>query len=260
MLLPVASLQRKAGVDLKKGRGEYSMRLSIASISLALILVIITSSAAVAACEMSPRADIQVIADPGSVAVATHFSLQQINRLADDMGYIGKGLRLGFYVGTLSDNVSATLEVGPETPCTRHIRLEVGLSLVGRRIEIGRELRQQPCLFSAALQHYKKKSNADESAFAQYVESTAATLRATPLPAVDIPPDRQLDDTSRRQLEQWVKARLDQSLTAFHEARIAAVQAIDTPEEMGQLAQSCRPNTWSRSLDEGATGTLGLHL
>jgi hypothetical protein len=232
----------------------------VLAVSLALVSVIITSSAAAAACDMSQRADVQVIAKPESVALATEFSLEQINRLARDTGYVGKGPRLGFYVGTFLDTVSATVEVGPETPCTRHIRIEVDMSLVGRRIEIGRELRQRLCLFSAALQHYKKKANADEGAFAQYVESTAAMLRATPLPAVDIRPDGRLDGESRRQLEQWVKKRLGQSLTAFREARITAQQAIDTPEEIGRLTQSCTPNTRSRSPDEEAPETLGLHL
>jgi hypothetical protein len=93
------------------------------------------------------------------------------------------------------------------------------------------------------VQHYERKAKADEIALARYIDSTAAALRATPLPAINIPADQPLDAASRTDLEAWVKTQVEPTLDAFHAARIAAQQAADTPEEMERLAQACTKAT-----------------
>ena len=168
---------------------------------MALILVAAAPSVTVAACDISPKWNIHVIAEPGPVVVATDFSLARIAKLARDAGSAGKSAPLGFYAGTVSHKVSVSLKAG----CPSIIEIKLEMQLMDRRIEIGQELQQHPCQFSAALQHYAKIARADESSFAQYVSITASTLRDTPPPTVNIPADRSLDDASRVQLQQWVK-------------------------------------------------------
>lgn len=194
---------------------------------------------ALAACEISSKGDIHVVAEPAPVKAATNFSLDQIAELAGGTGNAGAGKPLGFYTGRFLDTMSVSLETGPEVRCTRHVRIEIVMRLVDRRIEIGRELRQRPCLFSAAMQHYEKKAKADEVVFAQYVKSTAVTLEGTPLPAVAVQPDQPLDATSRMQIEQWVKTMVDQVQEPFHSTRLAAQQGVDTPQEMKRVSDAC---------------------
>jgi hypothetical protein len=209
------------------------------TILLAFILVLSISPAAVAECDISPKGNIQMIAESGPVQLASDYSLDQISKLAHDTGNAGKGTRLGFYVGRFMYKISVILEARTDTTCTRHIRVEVDMQLVDRHIEIGQELREKRCLFSAALRHYQKKAKADEAVFAQYVNSTAIALRGTPVPAIGVPRDQPLDDASRAQIEEWAKLLVDQSLSPLHAARVAAQQAVDTPEEMKQLTQAC---------------------
>jgi hypothetical protein len=73
--------------------------------------------------------------------------------------------------------------------------------LVDRHIEIGRELRQQPCFFEVARQHYEKKATADEMVFAQYVTVVTTALHTTPLPAMSGSTDDPTDEAAREQIK-----------------------------------------------------------
>jgi hypothetical protein len=118
------------------------MPARLRTLSLVLALFVIPSSAPLAACEVSPNGDIQLIAEPGPVAVATDYSLEQIGKLAGDAGSDSKGAPLGFYVATFLVRTSVSLESDLETKCTRRIRIEITMPLTDRRIEIGREIQQ----------------------------------------------------------------------------------------------------------------------
>jgi hypothetical protein len=109
-----------------------------------------------------------------------------------------------------------------------------------RRIELGRELEQDACLLAAALRHYEKKAKADEAVFARYVLAIATTLRATPLPAINLTVGRSLDQPARTRIEQWVDSLVEKSLQPFHDARMATQQAVDTPLELSRLAHACQ--------------------
>ena len=113
------------------------------------------------------------------------------------------------------------------------MQIELTIQLTSRRIEIGREIQRQPCRYRTVLRHYQKKAMADNEAFADYVNTVATTLRNTPMPMIQA-------DTSaaevRHQLEQWVKKVVDQNLQSLQKARRAAFQAVDTADEMRQLA------------------------
>jgi hypothetical protein len=118
------------------------------------------------------------------------------------------------------------------------------LLLVDRHIEIGGELKQQPCLFEVARQHYEKIATADEMVFARYVAVVTTALHSTPLPAMsatDHPPD----EAARKQIERWTTNLVEQNLQSFYDARIMAQQAVDTPEELKRLTQACEQGTRS---------------
>jgi hypothetical protein len=192
-----------------------------------------------AACGVSPRADIQVFAEPGPVSVGSTFSLSEIDQLARETGYGGSGPRLGFYIGRFLDNISVGLEPDLVTGCEERVRVEVHMQLSDRHIEVGRELRHRPCLFTAALEHYEKKAQADETAFARYATAFTTTLRSTPLPTVSLFLNQSLDEDARAQIEEWVTVLMNGSVEALHEERNAAQQAVDTPDELERLERAC---------------------
>ena len=192
-----------------------------------------------AACGVSPRADIQVVAEPGPVSVGSTFSLSEIDQLARETGYGGSGPRLGFYIGRFLHTVAIGLEPDLVTGCAERARVEVHMQLSDRHIEVGSELRQRPCLFTAALEHYEKKAKADEAALARYATAFATTLRSTHLPAVNLFSTQSLDEDARAQIEEWVTVLVNESLQALHEERNAAQQAVDTPDELKRLERAC---------------------
>ena len=115
--------------------------------------------------------------------------------------------------------------------------------LVDRHIEIGRELRQQPCLFEVARQHYEKKATADEMVFARYVAMVTTGLHSMPLPAMSVSTDHPPDAAAREQIKRWTTTLVEQNLQSFYDARIVAQEAVDTPEELKRLGQACEKGT-----------------
>ena len=113
------------------------------------------------------------------------------------------------------------------------------MQLSDRHIEVGRELRHRPCLFTAALEHYEKKAQADETALARYATAFMTTLRSAPLPTVRLSSNQSLDEGARAQIEEWMTVLVNESLEALHEDRNAAQQAVDTPDELKRLERAC---------------------
>jgi len=192
-----------------------------------------------APCDGALQADTRVIAEREPVAAASNFSLDQIAKLAKRSGTAPDSAPLGFYTAQITDSVDVSLEHGVGGACLPHIKVELHLQLARRRIEIGREVVSKPCLYDAVLTHYRKKAAADDAAFAAYVDAVAAALRATPFAGAAAHAEAGLDDTTRTEAERWVTSVVDPLLQSFHGARAAAQRAVDTPEELRNLAQAC---------------------
>ena len=99
-------------------------------------------------CAILPRADVHVVDTPGEVNIDTNFSLDQIAGLAREGGQSNDRPPLGFYVGTFQDTVGVTLTTSSGARCADRILIEVHMQIVNRHIAVGRELQQNPCLFS----------------------------------------------------------------------------------------------------------------
>jgi hypothetical protein len=191
------------------------------------------------ACESGGKPAIHVVGEPSAVNVAADFDLSDLSDLARRAGDAGGEAPLGFYTSTVRHTVSVKFGSGPIASCAEDVQIELDIELVGRRIEIGREVERQACRYSAALQHYQKKAAADREVFADYVNTIAAILAATPMPAIATELGPASDGATRHQIEQWVQHIVDQNLPSLRQARRAAFQAMDTEQEMRQLAEAC---------------------
>lgn len=219
------------------------LRFAVPMVLVGLLGATAIPRVALAACGIALEASFRIHIQTGRVDVATDFSLGEISDQAKASGQASRTASLGFYIARFQHRVFAIVETGPEATCTRHLRINVDLQLVDRRIQVGRELLQQPCLLQAALGHYEKMSVADETVFAQYVNALAATLNSTPVMDDVVPNDRSLEDTLRLHAEQHAKALVNQTLLPLQEARSVALQAVDTPEERRLLGDACRKGT-----------------
>jgi hypothetical protein len=204
---------------------------------LALLAVGIARPA-IAQCDHELTIDTQVIAEPEPVASATDFRLDQIAELAKRSGTMSDTAPLGFYTAQVDDKVNVDLDHDVSGSCLPHVQVQLHLQLVRRRIEIGQELVRTPCLYVAALEHYRRKAAADEAAFGAYVQSIAATLHATPFVGT-AEPAAELDEATRSEVKRWVKSIVDQGWQPFHDARVAAQSEADSPDEQHRLAQAC---------------------
>jgi hypothetical protein len=204
-----------------------------------LLLVIGLSQFSPVACESSVKTEVNVIAEAAPVSVASDFSLADIAALAHRAPHSAVQPPPGFYMSTVVHKVSMQLEPGPTHACAGDLRIDVSIELTGRQIEIGREMTEQSCRYSVVLRHYQKKAAVDGAVFTKYLDVVKAALRATPPPTLQIGTDEDISAATRQRLEQWIKKVVDQHLESYQVARLAAMQAVDTPDEMRQLSEAC---------------------
>jgi hypothetical protein len=213
--------------------------LQPSTVTLSLLLAVSLTHPASAACERGTRPAIHVVAEPTPVTVAADFSLSELSDLAHRAGGSEEHAPLGFYTSTVQQMVNVELGSGPAAACTASLRIELNIQLASRRIEIGREMQRQGCRYSAVLRHYQKKAAADSVVFARYVSVITSTLGTTPVPHVQMDGDDAGAVSGRQQLVQWVQDIVQQSLPSLQKARREAFQAVDTTDEMRQLAEAC---------------------
>jgi hypothetical protein len=207
-------------------------------LSFMLMLGLLNTSAH--PCAILPRADVHVVAAPSEISLDTNFSLDQIAGLAREGGQSNDRPPFGFYVGTFQDTVGVTLTTSSGTRCADRILIEVRMQIANRHIAIGRELEQNPCLFSLALRHYKRKADADEAAIVRYANALAATLSAMTLPSGAIESQDAFYAAGELRIEELVTSLIEKSIEPLHTARIASQQAVDTIEEMTRFAECSR--------------------
>jgi hypothetical protein len=194
---------------------------------------------AVAQCDGASTVDTRVVAEREPVAAASNFSLDQIADLAKRSGNAPGSAPLGFYTARVVDAVEVDVDHDVGVSCPPHIKVDLHLRLAQRRIEVGQEVVTKPCLYDVVLEHYRKKAAADDDAFAVYVGAVAQELRVTRFAGAAGRADGGLDETTRTEVQQWVKSIVDQGWEPYHGARVAAQRAVDTPDEMRRLSRAC---------------------
>jgi hypothetical protein len=88
------------------------------------------------------------------------------------------------------------------------------------------------CPYGIVLDHYREKAAADDA-------EVAVASRVTPLSIAIGHADTALDETTRTDVENRVKSVVDRNWQPFHDARVAAQRAVDTPDELRRLSQTC---------------------
>jgi hypothetical protein len=226
------------------------------------ILVLSLLQWADAPCAILPNSDVHLVVEPDAVKVDTGYTLDQIAGLALEMEGPKRRRPLGFYVGTFTDTIAVDFVAGSGSGCMSRVRIEVRIQIANRRIAIGRELIQKPCLFAAALKHYKLKAEADEAAIVRYANALGSTLSTMTLPTEAIQNPDAFYATGKKRVEELVTSLIEQSIEPLHAARIASEQAVDLPNDEIRPEEACHlpgPPVFAQ-FDDCFAGPQSRHL
>lgn len=190
---------------------------------------------------VEPPVKASVLGDVGAITVATSLSLTQIKALSERVGGVRAHEPYGFYVSKVAYEIAVQIGNGRHDICAGPVDIQVTVSLEGRHIEVGEELRQNACLFTAVASHYQRHAAADATVFRNYIPVVVSALDKAPLSMlVGIGGN---SDGSNQKIARAVQDIIDPILHDMQAAQAVAVDAVDTPDEIEQLRPECRSKT-----------------
>lgn len=186
-------------------------------------------SDAAQACPAAPiRVEVNFRVSP--VAVSTDLTFQEISALAKRARQPLRHPPYGFYLQRIADRIEVkTVSGSGLEPCIAAFRVNVDLALVGRRIEIASDLKQDTCLFHTALEHYRRHAEADERVFRNFAIKLSDRMQAnlagnstTALAAKDL-------------RARYVAGVFESLLKVFDRDRQRATNAVDSASEVDRM-------------------------
>jgi hypothetical protein len=230
-----------AGVIFAAARGAETNqgKLPIGAAVLFFACVIMSAAAAAGACPLA-RPEIQVDADHGEVQEVSDVTLTELARIAGEQAVPPPHRLLGAYSRTIGIGLrieDAVVEAGGGR-CTVPQVVYVRLALMDRAVHLPRDFADDPCLLDLSRGHERRHAHADDALFdrliARYPEDLRtrfAVLALEPAPSV-----------AAARLRMTVAARsvVEQQLDSYQYAQASrAGEAVDTPEEVARLRESC---------------------
>lgn len=204
--------------------------------------MLLASSAAAGTCSEPPKVAFGVTALHDGVAEGASYSLAEIQALARRSGAAaGRHPPLGFYVSSLAHDVVIRTErrTSPDgSRCGFLTVVTLRLALVNRAVEVAQDFRDRPCLYEAALRHYRKHAAADDAALSRLVGIANETMTAAwPGIEAELGGSGAADEEAvRRVVEPVVGPMLDK----VERTRAEAIAAADSREEVETLAKACQ--------------------
>ncbi len=204
-----------------------------------VLLTSLSLTMPVSACPEPTTVAFDVIALHGTVYEATDYTLAQINEMAHRTDRSGKHAPLGFYSSDFGYTISVNVSAIAETACSEPVHLAVTLMVSDRRIQIGKDLLAEPCLYALAREHCRRHAAADDVALSESTPAVEKSLQQVSLPRLQHDATRAGAD--REKLQVAVRVAVDQTLAQLEAQRANAREAVDTPEEVKKLSGTCRP-------------------
>ncbi len=178
-----------------------------------------------------------VLAYHGPIEERADYDLVTIRRLAQRSDKPLPHAPLGFYIGTLSQDVVVETErqASPDgSKCEYLTTVTVRLSLVDRVIEVAADLDRNGCKRAAVLKHYRQHAAADDRVLSIYVQTVNKVLRkAWSRMAAKFSPLGQPDDDGIRRVVQGI---LGQGAKFYKSIHTEADAAVDSSAEVESLA------------------------
>lgn len=194
-----------------------------------------------AGCPQPPDVKARVLGHVGDTAETMSLSLAQIRALSENVGGSRAHEPYGFYISRAVDRIAVEIGNPRNDLCAGPVRVDVILSLGGRHIEMGQELRHNACLLAAVTAHYRRHAAADAAVFRDYVPIVIKALAKAPLPRL-IETIGNTDDSNKK-IARAVQNIIDPILDDMQTAQAAALDSVDTPAEIKRLNPDCHPGT-----------------
>jgi hypothetical protein len=214
-------------------RTLFSPALAVATFVVATFLLCAAQTGV--ACETLPDLHIAVTAPLDAAQVNSDYTLAEIAALAGRLHRDTNRELLGFYTGEFSYQIDIA-PAGDEA-CPARVEATVTLRLQYRLIEIGQEVVANPCLYPAALRHYRRLAEVDQQIVERFSARTAAMLTAAGPALKEIHPSHA--EGRDAALREQIRGVVEQAIAPLHDARRDAQQAINNSAELSQLAHSC---------------------
>ena len=192
------------------------------------------------ACPAPVRVAISTRVEPA--AIRTDFRLDELSEQAHRSGRRASHRPLGFYLGRIAYEIKWQQMLPNISGCPSVIEVRASLALVDRKIEIGRDLDGDPCLYQRALLHYSRHSVADEEVFNEFIDAiriqlndSSTALSNSQGPSLGREGDR---------LEKAMRSVIGNALLLLDKTRSAAQSSVDTPEQIQFMnATTCSRGT-----------------
>lgn len=203
----------------------------------AIMMSLLSATSPVAACTTTPpRITTSVVSVSAPALISTDLRLSELADLAKQRGARARHDPLGFYFSQFYYTFQVTAAPG-WGECAGSVQIAVQMYLTNRQIEIGRELKSDPCAYSRVLAHYERHAAFDQAIMSQYVHKVRSALHDA------IPPvlhhGVRTADVNQGNLDALTQSIIDQALADLTKDREAIGERVDTPEEVSRLQARC---------------------
>lgn len=165
-------------------------------------------------------------------------TLDQLRSASERLGQTPTHPVLGFYAGTIGYAIPTTrLPLGAlngGSQCS-DARVEVDLLVVDRRIAIASELTEEPCLYKAALDHYRRHAEAASAALRQFALTVQGKFQS------DFGADGASTKDDFDALRRGVAGEVDAALQEFDVSLRRLQRALDADRDAQRLSAPCEP-------------------
>lgn len=190
------------------------------------------------ACPAPAKAAFSIEALHEPVDVAMDFTLAEIIRLAEQTGWTGNYIPLGFSIAKTGYRVILEVNGRDEEDCSEPVKASVLVMLTDRRIEIAKDLKGDPNCLSTARHHYILHAASDDAVLTQFAEELSPVL--SPLTLPNLQHNAKLADEDRVQLEGVIRAAIDRVWPSLPVAMRAASKGVDSPDAVAALVHACQ--------------------
>lgn len=188
------------------------------------------------ACDGEDLLAIRVSVSSSSPPVRTDFSAAELQAMANQTPGPQHHRPLGFYKDTLGYRLAVDSRPKPGSSCSA-VAVHVQLVEAERIIEIARDLQTTPCLFEAALSHYRRHAEAAYAALNGFALGLPAILRSEV--EQELPTHPESGDTLRPRIKARLDKVLDAEIAAYTDDFRAMQNSVDTPAEIHKLDHGC---------------------
>jgi hypothetical protein len=180
---------------------------------------------------------IQALHEP--VDVGSNFTLSEIARLAEQTGWTGNHIPLGFSIARTGYALSLTVDAIAEAVCVEPVQVAVSIKLMDRHIEIAKDLAGDPACVPLARHHYILQAASNDAVLTQFMEELNSVLSQLTLPNLQHDVARADEDGER--IDQMIRAAIDRVWPSLSVAMRAAAAGVDSPDEIAGLVHACLP-------------------